>query len=188
MLRKKYYVEIIGKPFMFRPITRREHEGLLNNHITDYEDGICKLAVVHPEDIDWGIIEAGVPQSLSSNILYVSGFGSEEMISRIVASEVESVENVALLQIEAIVQYIFPKYSLNDMMDMTQRELFRLFAKALFIIRYHEEEKTIINLNKVSEIRDQVSQQQNVETQHKQQAKARRLKGLGNNIYGSGQI
>lgn len=184
---KKYYIEVLGRRFLFRAITRREYYDIVNSieHKDDMYDRVCELAVLWPTDIDYDTIECGVPETVGNSILYVSGFSADvSVVTDMIRQEKELVERDSILQSEAIIMHVFPQYSLDDLHDISQRELFRLFAQAMFCIRFIQEEQTIINLNKTAEVQQMAMQRQH---QNRSIARKRHIpnQGLGANVYGT---
>lgn len=187
----KYYIEINCKPFIFRQISRREYEGLLHKKPCDLQDAVCELAIVTPTDLEIDSLPCGIPDTLAQSILWASGFVGPEEVNYIIDQEKHNILCSPDLQMEAIIQYIYPDVTVDSMRDMSQRQLIKLFSKALYVIDFTEEQKTVINLNKIAEIRENVMSQQDgiaraqqleqvANSKHAQRSMAR------NNMYNNG--
>ncbi len=152
----KYYQSVIlNKPFIYRPITRREYEGFIGVNDYETETLICKTAVVEPLDIDWDYIECGIPTTLANCILRASGMGDGNYMNALIKTEIDRVTVSPNLWLDAVIQYIYPQYTDETLMDLTMEETITLYAKALYAHKFFEGEKIIIGLNKMEEIKQE---------------------------------
>lgn len=152
-VRRFYQSVILNKPFIYRPITRKEYEGLYGYNQYAQETLVCKMAVVDPIDVDWDGIEAGIPTTLCDCILKVSGMGDAEYINTLIRAEIDRVTNTPNLWMDSVIQHVFPHCTDEYLSELTMDETITVYAKALYTYKFLEGEKIIIGLNKMEDIR-----------------------------------
>jgi hypothetical protein len=149
---------------------------------TDFQDGVCKEVIENLDDYDWDLIECGIPEVLCNQILIHSGIVDGETINQLIRNSKAEVENDIEQQMISFIQYIYPQYTDKYFDDLTNLDLINIYARALYVHQFNEEERTIHNFNKVFEI--------NQANQPKQKQFDPRTvmpkQGLGSNIYGAG--
>ena len=153
----------------------------------EFQDEVCKIAVNNYEDYDWDYIECGIPEVLCNQILVQSGVVDNDTIRGYIEQDRYDIECDAEIQMISFIQHIYPQYTDEYLDSISSRELIKLYARSLYVLKFQEEERTVYNLNKVFE------EKQRAEAQQKQLIDARKVlknkvAGLGsNNIYGTGQ-
>lgn len=181
-----YYVEILGKPFRFRELTRTEFEGL--NYITEeceFQDTVCRISVKESELYSWDLMEAGIPEQLSKIILDSSGYVSIEEIEAYINADKEEIDTNPEMQMDALIQHIYPEYNDAMLKKLSVRELIKLYSKALYVLKFYEEERTTIHFNRIHTIQEEIRGKQDInKNMVEQQKKAKRQMML--NQYGAG--
>ena len=176
-----YQSVVLDKPFIYRPITRSEYEGLRADNDWSLENLICQTALIDPEWVDWDNIEAGVPSTLSKLILRVSGYGDINYINNMIATEVDRVTMSPAIWLDSIIQHVYPHCTDEYLGKLTQEETITLYAKALYAYRFLENERVSIQIKVYNEIAE-------AQQKHKQQGVPKTPKTLGSNIYNSGTL
>lgn len=174
---KYYHTEILGKPFIFRQVLRKEYEGLTGRDKYEIETKLCKIAVADPEFVDWDMIEAGIPTSLSALIMKVSGFGDVNYINALINTEIERVSITPTLWLDSVIQHMYPQYSDDMLKELTMEETITLYAKSLYTFKYLAGEKVVIEANRIEEIRAEAEKHAPPKTPQLQQGKR------GRNMY-----
>lgn len=118
--------EITDIEFAWRRLTRGEYKSLVNLGLSDEdsEDWICERCVVFPENFGFSTGAAGIPTTLSREILEGSFFvidlkpgqsspGRDLLLG--FRNEMESFEN----QIDCIIAEAFPSLSIEEIADWT---------------------------------------------------------------------
>jgi len=150
----RYYESVIlGEPFIYRPITRKEYGGFVGINAYEAETAICRIAVVDPLDVDWNNIRAGIPSTLAACIKRVSGMGDGDYLHTMIKSEIDRVSITPELWMDSIIQYIYPQYTDEYLLDLTVEQTATLYAKALYANKFLEGEKIVIGLNKMEDIK-----------------------------------
>lgn len=188
-----YCVRILEKPFVFRKITRREYEGLLSLRCEDglpdyrFDVEVCNTAVVEPKINDWFEMECGVAPILSLMIQECSGcIVTKEYMHNTIEYKKSILENDNYIQMESIIEHVFPQYTKEKFLDISYDELIGLYVKAEYAIKFKAEQSYIHQMNIMAGIKakeNQYIQEEQAKQKAQELAKRRRFE---ENIYGSG--
>jgi hypothetical protein len=134
-----YYTEIDGEEFLFRELSRLEYRTgirLYEDDSSSLEEYICRTCVLEPEDYDYeDCPSAGLPTSLSTQILYESGFledtgKMDEYITKY-RKEMDSPDNV----ITCMIKEAFQELTLDEIESWPMQKTIWYFARAEYILR-----------------------------------------------------
>jgi hypothetical protein len=120
--------------YIWRPLARKECRaiGLLAKDEEDLHERICQAAVLWPENVDFAVSLAGVPDTLGAQILEYSGFGSPKRFNSLLAeyqAEMEEHEH----KIEAIILSTFPWMTREKVESMSVEDLAWYGSRAIWI-------------------------------------------------------
>lgn len=144
--------------FLFRTITRKEYKELYLSSHDKYElqERMCQLTCVYPEEYDFSMGLAGLPEIASDRIEEVSGFKDVTIPIKWYQQELNNVtmENQCMDLIKAFM----PEYTYEEMEDWTWEHLAKVTARASRIAKYHgydwhledKSEEFTENINKMS--------------------------------------
>lgn len=135
-LKKKYYTVFattVGhRLFIWRPITKDEYNTICKTCAGDEllkEELICQLSVLYPE-VSFATYKAGIPGTLTPQILEESGLGSQEKVYRhLDFSRGKIIEDFAT-QAEIVIAAAFPQYKFEEMKKWNIEQLLDMVAKA----------------------------------------------------------
>lgn len=142
-LKKEYndifHIQIEGENFIFRPLNRFEYEELLVKRELREDvlaETICSVCTLYPKEYDFSTPHvAGIPESLSEQIIYYSAFENPDYIDEILAEKKEDLDNNVFTMMENVISVAFPGVSIKDMKNMTAYQLIDYYSRASWIIR-----------------------------------------------------
>lgn len=128
-----YSTEIEDMGFIWRGLTRAEYKKALEWYEDDFDraEYVCRQCVLYPEIDDWADeMYAGIPETLTENILKQSGFTltSKELDGRIFKLEQEMMtfDN----QISCIIKEAFPDIALEEIEDWQFEKMLWYYSRA----------------------------------------------------------
>ena len=120
--------------FTWREITQEEFTKAIRFYSDEEErqEYICRLCIIEPKNYDFSNCYAGIPNTLSRNILLESGHLEQRGMSMLnqARNELTNFEN----QIAPIVCAAFPKFTLEDVESWTFRKQIKYLSRAEFIL------------------------------------------------------
>jgi hypothetical protein len=128
-----YSTEIEDMAFIWRGLTRAEYKKAFDWYDDDYDraEYVCRQCVLFPEIDDWGNeMYAGIPETITENILKESGFtlSIKELDAKIWAfeQEMQTFDN----QISCIVKEAFPDIPLEEIENWQFEKLLWYYSRA----------------------------------------------------------
>jgi hypothetical protein len=120
--------------FIFRAIGREEYKQLLeeNLELCDFQERICKEAVLYPEGYDFSQGLAGIAEVLSNAIIDVSGLHSQQ--AQQLLEKYRQEMNILDYQADCIIHEAFPEFSLEEIQSWSVRKLMYYLSRAEWIL------------------------------------------------------
>jgi hypothetical protein len=118
--------------FVFRPILREEYKELEYEDEGEYQEIICRTAVLYPEDYDFGDGIAGIAEVVSNYILNVSLLhqGQAKQALEVFREQL----NIYDYQADCIIAEAFPKYSLEEIQGWPLEKAMYYLSRAEWIL------------------------------------------------------
>lgn len=153
------YVQLGHHEFVFRSLTRKEYQRILESVSTneEMEELVCQTALIYPDS--WVFAQsplAGIPKEMSPIIIEASSFLSLDLIF-----EVFEYEQVRIRQFEEdcmnLVKAAMPEYTFEELEDWTWDRLMKMVARAerLFELRGDDNIKLIRHDQEVQDTIDE---------------------------------
>ena len=141
-----FRIEILDKWYLFRYLTRREFKFLLM--IEDEgvrQDELCETVVLWPPN--FSILptdKAGISESISKEVLKVSGFGTD--VDQRFKQYEENITGNIEPQMEAVIEYVFGSNGgkFDQYQDWSQEEIFDTYQRAMWILRTVEAKQHLV--------------------------------------------
>lgn len=133
------YTEINGEEFAWRLLTRKEYKYVMQLDCSpeEKEEVICQLCVLYPQDYDFTSCLAGIPSTLSREILEKSGFsydGNPNPLARQLLfrfrEEMQYFEN----QVDCIIVEAFPHLTLEEVANWTVEKTMYYLSRAEWVL------------------------------------------------------
>jgi hypothetical protein len=128
-----YVTEVADTEFIWRGLTKGEFKKANAYYEDDYDraEYVCRQCVLYPEIEDWGIdMYAGIPETLTEDILRISGFTltTKEIDQKIFEYEQEMLtfDN----QISCVIKEAFPDITLEEIDDWQFEKVMWYYARA----------------------------------------------------------
>lgn len=119
--------------FVWRLLTRQEYEIITKSagdNLSLIEEMVCQVAVMYPDNINFGMCKAGIPTTLSGDIIELSGFGDQSSIYDRLDSARLATNTDFVTQAESLVAAAFPQYRFEEMRDWNIEQLLDMVARA----------------------------------------------------------
>lgn len=133
-----FHMAIGQEDFLFRPLTKQEYDDFVIQPTMDegyIAEEVCKMCVLYPKGYDfYDPRYAGIPETLSEQIIEKSGFSDEKFVERLLLEYKYSNQNDKHRQIVNTIIGVFPEITLNDIDDFNVYEILDLYSRAEWII------------------------------------------------------
>lgn len=133
-----FLMEVGGKEFVFRPLTRKEYRQLTERRYEntyESEEAICATATLHPENYDFAESGmAGIVGPLCERIIQVSGRATPEQSAEML-DYYRYTMNEFDAQAETVIALVFPGTTPEEMQDWTQEKLVSRLARAEWVMK-----------------------------------------------------
>lgn len=133
-----YVTEIGDIAYIWRGLTKNEFKKANEYYENDFDraEYVCRKCVLHPIIEDWGLeMYAGVPETITTEILNVSGFSltTKEVDLRI--AEYERQMNTFDNQISCVIKEAFPDISLEEIDNWQFDKVMWYYARAKWTLQ-----------------------------------------------------
>lgn len=133
---KIIYIYISGMEFVFRTLSKKEYNVILNlcTEEIEIENSVCQMALVYPENYQFAHGKGLIPKTVSPEILYHSGFVDPSVVINKYNSEKDIVASSFEEQCKAIIALAYPKYSFEEMSEWSWDKLAKIASRAEFAL------------------------------------------------------
>lgn len=130
----RYENEVFNQDFVFRLLSLKEYKEISEAELPQdqFQEMICKTAVLYPENYDFSSGPAGVAEFLCNNIIEKSDL-IPERITELMKQYREEMYDLDY-QIDAIIHEAFPHYSLEEIESWTVRKKLKYLSRAEWIL------------------------------------------------------
>ena len=130
-----FQMEVVDEIFIGREITKAEFDRAVNDYPNEEEreEYVCELCILYPQNYGYGECYAGIPTTLTYNILKESGLienGALAMLEE-ARSEMRLFDN----QIAPIICAAFPGITLDEVNGWTLRKQIKYLSRAEWMLQ-----------------------------------------------------
>lgn len=130
-----FYVGICEKDYVFRNISKREFLEAQELAVTDYDfnEIICEIAIVYPENMSFENCIAGIPDTIAPVVIKHSDFEGNSIIHRYVQQKAKI--NTFEEQAMAMVKAAMPEFTYSVMEHWPLSKLIQEATRAEYILK-----------------------------------------------------
>jgi len=131
--------EVCGQEFFWRPLTRKEYKYIATLEIPpeEKEELICHFCVFYPESYDFSNCPAGIPTTLSREILMESGFSYDGNPNPVVRQWLEEFRKEMFYfenQVDCVIVEAFPTLNLEEVANWTNKKTMYYLSRAEWVL------------------------------------------------------
>lgn len=134
--REVYVTEYDEVAFVWRPLSRAEFRNIAKTIEVPEEqfDEICRLCLLDPVIEDFDELPAGIPEALSKEILYKSGYGEDNPLMKKYEFDFDQEMQMFEHQVSCVVKFAFPDLSLEEIESWGLEKTMWYYSRAKWML------------------------------------------------------
>lgn len=130
-----FMIDLIESSFIFRALGREEYKQILmmDLGIPEFQEEICRVGILFPEDFDFNKFTAGGPEILSDLIIDASGL-HEKQAGALLDEYREEMDNYDY-QVDCMIHEAFPEHSIPEIATWPLRKTLYYLSRAEWVLR-----------------------------------------------------
>jgi hypothetical protein len=130
-----YSITILNQDFIFRVIGREEYKAILEQDLSigQFQEEICRVAVLYPQDFDYREGLAGIAETLSNAILEMSGLHQGQ--AKALLDQYRDEMMIFDYQVDCIIHEAFPQYSIEEIQNWSVKKMMYYLSRAEWILK-----------------------------------------------------
>lgn len=129
-----YRLEILDQVFIFRVLGVQEYAELLELNLSEgeYQEAVCKKAVLYPADFDFSSGLAGFAEAVADAVLDCSGLHAHQ--GKELLEQYRQEMQILDHQAACIIHEAFPEYSLEEILNWSAKKVMYYLSRAEWIL------------------------------------------------------